>query len=214
MTQCTAKSKRTGERCKRHATPGRTVCHYHGGATPRGFALPQTKHGRYSNALPVRLAATYEAARQDPDLLALTDKLAVIEARLLQLMEQLEAGGGARAMARIDDAFKALRGAWENQDSTHTAADWDALASAIAAGKQDAALWQEIFTALEQFRRLSESERKRLIEAERMYDVRSVMTFVGAVAAVLKQVIHDRQVLSEVQMGLDRLLATQYTVKP
>jgi hypothetical protein len=117
-------------------------------------------------------------------------------------------------MTRIEDAFKVLRAAREARDPSCTAAAVDALDAAIAAGKQDAALWQEIFTTLEQFRRLSETERKRLVETERVYDVRSVMAFVGAVAAVLKQVIHDRQVLSDVQKGLDRLLETHYAVKP
>ena len=33
--QCTAKSKRSGERCKRAAKPGGNVCHTHGGAAPQ-----------------------------------------------------------------------------------------------------------------------------------------------------------------------------------
>lgn len=34
--QCTAKSKQTGERCKRPATAGKKVCYYHGGAKGSG----------------------------------------------------------------------------------------------------------------------------------------------------------------------------------
>lgn len=33
--QCTATSKQSGERCKRRAIPGGTVCHFHGGAAPQ-----------------------------------------------------------------------------------------------------------------------------------------------------------------------------------
>lgn len=33
-TQCTAKSRQTGERCKNYAIRGGTVCRFHGGATP------------------------------------------------------------------------------------------------------------------------------------------------------------------------------------
>jgi len=33
--RCTAKSKQSGERCKRYATPGATVCFIHGGGNPR-----------------------------------------------------------------------------------------------------------------------------------------------------------------------------------
>lgn len=35
MGQCTAKSKRSGERCKGPAIPGATVCHTHGGGAPQ-----------------------------------------------------------------------------------------------------------------------------------------------------------------------------------
>jgi len=45
MAQCTAKSKRSGKRCKRWASPGRTKCRMHGGRTPRGKDSPHFKHG-------------------------------------------------------------------------------------------------------------------------------------------------------------------------
>ena len=41
MTQCAAKSKQSGERCQKKATPGFDVCHIHGSKTP-------SKHGAYS----------------------------------------------------------------------------------------------------------------------------------------------------------------------
>ncbi len=52
--QCTATSKRTGERCRKSAMLGRTVCLAHGGRTPRGVASPHFKHGRHSKQLPFR----------------------------------------------------------------------------------------------------------------------------------------------------------------
>jgi hypothetical protein len=33
-TQCRARSKRSGQQCKRHPIPGGTVCHIHGGKAP------------------------------------------------------------------------------------------------------------------------------------------------------------------------------------
>jgi len=42
-TRCTAKSKGTGQRCRRFCAPGWTVCHYHG----QGGGRPP-KHGLYS----------------------------------------------------------------------------------------------------------------------------------------------------------------------
>lgn len=51
MAQCTAKSKRTGERCKRMCAPGKTVCKWHGGnskGAPNGNKNA-LKHGAYES---------------------------------------------------------------------------------------------------------------------------------------------------------------------
>jgi hypothetical protein len=49
--RCTAKSKASGQRCKRAAIPGGTVCRFHGGAAPQVVA-----------AAKVRLAALVDPA--------------------------------------------------------------------------------------------------------------------------------------------------------
>ena len=49
MGQCTATSKRTGERCKQFCAPGKKVCKWHGGASngaPKG-SKNALKHGAY-----------------------------------------------------------------------------------------------------------------------------------------------------------------------
>ena len=49
MGQCTARSKRTGERCKRFCSEGKKVCRIHGGASngaPKG-SKNAMKHGAY-----------------------------------------------------------------------------------------------------------------------------------------------------------------------
>jgi hypothetical protein len=48
--RCTAKSKRTGQRCKAPAVRGWKVCRFHGarGGAPKGKANGAWRHGRYS----------------------------------------------------------------------------------------------------------------------------------------------------------------------
>jgi hypothetical protein len=50
--RCTAKSKRTGRRCKAPAVRGWNVCRFHGarGGAPKGEANGAWKHGYYSAA--------------------------------------------------------------------------------------------------------------------------------------------------------------------
>src|SRR5262249_52499599 len=103
MMRCRAKSKRSQERCKRWATPGREVCRMHGGRTLIGLAAPRLKTGRYSKFLPIRLAADYERAAHDPELLSLRHELAVVEARIIDLLGRVDTGeaGGLWHRARV-----------------------------------------------------------------------------------------------------------------
>lgn len=55
MSQCRAKSKRSGVRCKNHAVQGKSVCRMHGAfagpKTPAGISRikqANTKHGWFS----------------------------------------------------------------------------------------------------------------------------------------------------------------------
>jgi len=50
MSQCTAKSKRSGERCKKDAVIGMGVCHIHGGKSLVGTDNPAFKLRFRTNA--------------------------------------------------------------------------------------------------------------------------------------------------------------------
>lgn len=91
--QCTATSKRSGERCRKPAMRGHTVCLAHGGRTPRGEASPHFKTGRYSRSLPGHLAATYEQALADPRLLSLREDIALTDAMICDQLAQLSDEG-------------------------------------------------------------------------------------------------------------------------
>ncbi len=87
--QCTARSKRSGEQCRKHAMRGRTVCLAHGGKTPRGATSPHFKTGRYSRSLPGHLVAAYEQALHDPTLMSLRDEIALTDALIGETLSQL-----------------------------------------------------------------------------------------------------------------------------
>jgi hypothetical protein len=87
--QCQARKKRTGEQCRRRAVAGMRVCTVHGGLTPRGAASVHFKTGRYSRYLPARLLDKYEDAGTDPRLLELREDIALLDARIAQLLERV-----------------------------------------------------------------------------------------------------------------------------
>lgn len=106
--QCTARSKRSGERCKKPAMRGRTVCRSHGGATPRGIASTNFRHGRWSKDLPAQLASRYEEARHDPELLSLRDEIALVDAQISTVLSGADVEATRIALARLVEQRRRL----------------------------------------------------------------------------------------------------------
>lgn len=94
--QCKAKSKRTGERCKKWAVEGYEVCYWHGanptnrGGAPKGNKNAM-KHGLYENVIRDRLTpkeqAVFDAIPADPEL---ANELRILRFKLLRLLEPVE----------------------------------------------------------------------------------------------------------------------------
>lgn len=177
MAQCTAKSKRSGERCKRHATPGHNVCYIHGGKSLVGVAHPGLKTGRYSKHLPTRLGERYEAALKDPDLLALRDEIALTDADIARILDALDE-------EQPDDPEERLH--WHRTQE----ANRDRMQSLI-----------------EQRRRLVETERKRLVDLQQMMTAEQAMTLLAAVEAIVRKRVHDRDILAAIGADIAKLVA-------
>lgn len=143
--QCEAKSKQSGNRCKRRAAVGRNVCAMHGGKTPRGLALPQTTHGRYSKDLPAGLlAGSYAQERENDDPLQLREELALIRARARELLHSLEAQESGALWRRVKASFQEFTDAVRRDDQTRMSAALAELRVLIEQGWQPYQVWAEV----------------------------------------------------------------------
>ena len=146
--RCTARSKKTGERCQNPAVTGYSVCYHHGakqknrGGRRKGCAKPEgsggrpvgnknaLKHGAYSPRLPPEELPTYEKilARYMKDVHepSETDKmtlerLAIYETKLRVAVEQ---GGQPDALDVLDRLLnrnlKALQVTRESKDTARS----------------------------------------------------------------------------------------------
>jgi hypothetical protein len=185
--KCEATSKRSGHRCRKDAMIGRTVCHMHGGKTPRGFALPQTRTGRYSQHLPARLAARYAEAQGDSELLALRDEVCLIDARLTDVLGRVDTGEAGRHWAALQHTWTDLTTAKAAGDVHQVSGLLTRIGELIQAGAADYAAWAEIIGLLQERRKLVESERKRLVELGQMITAERVITLVGVVEDAVRR---------------------------
>lgn len=204
--QCTAKSKRTGERCKANAVTGKNVCYHHGGRSLSGTLAPRFKTGKYSKFLPTKLAANYAAALADPEWLALKDEIALTEARLSEALEKLTAGETPALLSELESAYGRLRVAIDSgnvQDVTTAVRD---LSDLFARRATINGLWGEVDGLIEQRRRLSDTERKRLVDMQQVLTSQQALLLVGALMGVIKTHVTERRTLANIAADITRII--------
>jgi hypothetical protein len=207
--RCRAKSKRSQERCKRWATPGREVCRMHGGRTLVGLAAPRLKTGRYSRFLPTRLAAEYERAAHDPELRALRYELAVVDVRINDLLGRVDTGEAGRLWQHARTAWQTLKRAQAEGRlllQARAAVELDGL---LEQAVGDYTAWHDIIQLIEQRRNLVESEAKRLVAMQEMMTKEQAMLWLGTLVAILKRHITDRETLQKISLDLSALVSNR-----
>lgn len=206
MSQCTAKSKRSGERCKNFCSPGRTVCRFHGGRTPRGFNLPQTRHGFYSRNLPPHLRTTYQKSLTDPRRVELREFIALVDARLAQLLQEYNLIDEENRMDKARIQFQRMKNAWTNGDRANLRSAMIELDRLIRFGVRDYQIWKEIVKMLERRSKLSMSQLKWEIDSGQMIPADQAITLFTAVGHVIKDNITDPKILEEISEGIYGLI--------
>jgi hypothetical protein len=162
MAQCTAKSKRTKERCKRFAVADRTVCKHHGGKTPRGFAHPNLKNGKYSkfiNHLPESLKADFHKnLGDDKDPQSLREQVAISNIRTQQLLALLEDGDLGNLWSQMKEHLSAIKNNLEL--GLDISADINGMENLTRIGESNFKTWQQINNQNEQTRKLADTQIK------------------------------------------------------
>lgn len=200
--------KTNGEPCKAQAINGKRVCRVHGGATPGGLASPHYKTGKYSRYLPARMAARYEEAVGDPALLELRGDIALVDARLGDLLQRVDTGESGALWARLMQARLDLLAYRRAGDAVKTAEALNTLLDLVGQGHADYRAWAEVGQVVEQRRRLVESERKRLVEMQQTLTVEKAMLLIGAIGGIIKAHVQDRHVLSAISNDIQALVSS------
>ena len=201
--------KTNGDPCNAQAIRGKRVCRVHGGLTPSGLASPHYTHGRYSKALPARLAARYDEATTDPALLELRADVALLDARLADVLSRVDTGESGALWTTLQNHRRDVLAAKRVGDSVAQAVALNALLETVGQGHADYRAWQEIGALLEQRRKLVESERKRLIEAQQTLTVEKAMLLIGAISGIIKAHVHDRAILAAIGRDIEGLVSRE-----
>lgn len=205
MTTCGAKT-RSGHSCKNAPVTGSRRCRMHGGKTPRGMALPQTTHGRYSKDLPTRLAARYAESQADPDLLNLNEEIALLDSRLGELLRRVDSGESGQTWRDLKATFVAMEQAQRAKEFGEVARLLGELGALIRHGHSDYAAWADVRTLIDQRRKLVESEGKRRKDMQDMITSEKAMVLVSALTDSVRRHVNDRTVLAAISTDIRALL--------
>ena len=210
--QCTA-HKRDGTQCKKPAVPGRNTCRLHGGLTPRGPASPKYKHGRYSKFLPARLSAMYEQSLADPEMLNLRHEIALIDARMAELLGRLEQGESMDGWAKMGELVARMKSAAMSGDTGTFQAALAEIEKVAEKGMGDYAAWNMILDSMDKRRQLVEAERRRLIAMQASLDVNQALAFAGQLIQIVSRHVADRKTLSAIIQEAERMMEVDAVVK-
>jgi hypothetical protein len=181
----------------------------HGGATPRGPALPQFRHGRYSKLLPAGLAERYQEMLGDQDLTSLRNDLALVSARLIEALEQIRDGISAAQVQAIRDAFERYVSLEPRIDPAHEAA-WTTLRAAVETNRgveDDTAAWREVERLTDHKVRLVAAELRHLQAAQQTITAQQAMALAAALADAVRRHVTDPHVLGAITRDFEQLTA-------
>jgi hypothetical protein len=206
MKTCGAKTKHDGTPCERSPVRGRTRCRVHGGKTPVGPACKHYRVGRYSTYLPERLRERYEQAESDQELLSLKSEIALTDARLIDLLARVDTGESGQRWAHLTKAYEEFTLHRQARDVPKMNVALAKMERNIAQATDDRAAWAEIGELVEQRRRLTESEHKRMVALQQMLSAEEAMALTHRVVDIVTRHVTDRQVLSAIVVEMRTLM--------
>ncbi len=217
---CGAHTK-SGKPCMKSPINGRNRCRLHGGATPRGIASPHAKTLRYSkDTLGKALGERYETAMNDDHLLEMRDEIALLRARLSELIENVESGDTQKTWRELKKHYGAFIRANKNRDERTAADELNQVGKLINVGYNQHQSWREIIETISANRRLVESERKRLVDMQQMMTAEQAMGMLTYIVSVIKKRVYEiiggdkaQELLAAISADISQYISTTSTVK-
>lgn len=199
--------------CTQKRIAGRDSCKMHGGRNPVGMAAGNYKHGRTSKYLGIlsgKMRERFETAVNDPDLLALNDQIALIDARVMELFDEMADGGApVRLWQDLREAKRQMIAAREAGNAAQMAYHMNTLLDLVDRGAAVTASWAEAVNLFERRRRLTETERKRRIDTQTYATAEEQMFLISNLSDLVREYVKDPEALRGISDGLIRLLGAR-----
>lgn len=209
--RCRGTNQGNGLRCKRPCLTGKDFCPKHGGRMGSGVDNPNFRRGLYSDALPPRLRKRYIETLNDPNRLALDEQMAVLEARTEDLLTRVDTGESGQIWIDLQSAWGEMAAARRRKDAEATAEALERIGRLISRGYADHRAWADVRDTIQDLRRVKESERKRLVEAQETLTLQQAMALVTALQESIKRNVTDPHIRDAIRTDIIRI--TDFSIR-
>jgi hypothetical protein len=149
--------------------------------------------------------AAYRAAGLDPELMSLRQDLALLEARMIDVLQRVDTGEAGVVWRDAQAAMATFNRAKARQDVDGMTLALANVQRLITQGTADYASWREIGELIDQRRKLVEAEQRRLTLAHEVLHRDQAMALVGQVVDILRRHVHDRDILNAIALDIQAL---------
>lgn len=210
---CSAKSRQNpGTRCHNYPMAGSARCRMHGGKNLRGIAHPNWQGGkrpeRLVESLPDRMKEAGIRAAEDPTLGALRGQMAVLEARLIDLLGKVDTEAAGQIWMLLGEALA------DRDRCTVGTVNWkeaDArIQQLIRDGMTQQMTWEEIRHTTDLSRKLSESEHRRLERLRAMIPADRALAALDAVLTSVRDVVDEQDKLDYISRRAAIVMASTF----
>lgn len=208
--QCTAKSKQSGEQCKKDAMLGRNVCHIHGGKTPKGAASPHFKTGAHSKYLPTKLGAIYESIESDLEANVLSRNIRLRETLIRQNLALIEdAPDAAQAWDSLRKELDNLTASFQDENYGKVAVSLDKLGRMVDERQLYHLSVAEIRKDLNEQRNDTSAKAAITLKGENAIGVTELMAFVGAMMNLISTTVSNANERNRIYDAIERLTSAK-----
>ena len=153
---------------------------------------PNWKGGRYASVLPTKLQEKFHQATADPELLNQRAEIALLTARMEELVSNISTGESGAVWKKLNECAKDLIKAKQYGDDVAFDAGIKEMLGLITQGKKEFFVWDEIQATALNKAKLIESERKRILETKLFLTAEQGVNMLAKVADALRKSLDKR----------------------
>lgn len=198
--------KRDGERCKNPVRPGWTVCRSHGAgypSRPGGLNDGQIADARHVKHLPNRLLDKFEEFLTDPEYVSMREEVALVDTRIAERLEMLSSSDTEAAWVKVRQVAIILDG--DNISAEDIVKCRASLARAFEA-VADNEVWTEVLELIERRRRLADTERRRIVDAQQMLTIQEANVLVATLMNIVMKHVKDPEIRRAIADEMKRIM--------